>query len=106
MRTQCWKSKRTIFVVARGVAVLAVALYFPLSARSGGTVNSCTESDLNAALAGGGMVTFACDGVITLSGTKTLSTDTVLDGSGHSVTISGGNSIQPFIINGGVNVTL
>ena len=40
-------------------------------------------------MAGGGVVTFACDGTITLASTITNDYDTTLDGSGHQVTISG-----------------
>jgi len=50
------------------------------SALAGGTVNNCTETDLQIAMAGGGTVLFACDGTITLSGTITVSQKTVLEG--------------------------
>src|SRR5208282_2563531 len=59
-------------------------------------VTNCTEAALRAAIAGGGTVTFACDGTITLTNTITIATDTWLDGSGHQVTISGGNAVRVF----------
>ena len=45
------------------------------------------------------MVTFACDGTITLSNTLTVTWDTVLDATGHQITISGSNAVRVFISN-------
>jgi hypothetical protein len=47
-------------------------------------------------MAGGGVVTFACDATITLASTLTIETNLTLDGSGHQVTISGGNAVRVF----------
>lgn len=41
------------------------------TAHGGGVVAGCTELNLRAALKGGGSVTFACDGVISLAHTVT-----------------------------------
>jgi len=60
----------------------------PTSALASGTVTNCDQASLEAALAGGGNVTFACSGVIVLTNTINITTDTVLDGTGQSVTIS------------------
>jgi hypothetical protein len=60
-----------------------------------GTATSCTDEALNAALAGGGLVTFNCGpapvtiDISTGTGTKRIATDTTIDGAGL-VTISGG----------------
>ena len=62
--------------------------FFPFSISAGGVVTNCTEANLRAAMAGGGTVTFACDGVINLAATITNAVDTMLDGSGHHVSIS------------------
>ncbi|MGA2865423.1 MAG: choice-of-anchor tandem repeat GloVer-containing protein [Verrucomicrobiota bacterium] len=62
-------------------------------------VASCTQGALRAALAGPGPVTFACDGTITLTDTIEIGTNTVLDGTDHQVTISGGNLVQVFWVN-------
>src|SRR6266850_2143876 len=78
------------------VRILLATVSSPPMAHAGGTVANCTEADLDAALAGGGTVTFACDGTITVTGPKTISADTILDGAGHILTISGGNSVQLF----------
>ena len=62
----------------------------PWPARAGGVVTDCTEAALRTAMIGGGLVTFTCDGTITLTNTLTVSEDTVLDATGRQVTISGG----------------
>jgi uncharacterized repeat protein (TIGR03803 family) len=72
------------------------------SAGAGGAVQDCTEVALRAAMAGGGAVTFACDGTIVLSATITASTDVALDGAGHQVTISGGNAVRVFYVSSNV----
>lgn len=55
-------------------------------------------------MAGGGTVTFACDDTITLAVTITNTADTVLDGSGHQITISGGDTVRVFTV--ATNVSL
>jgi hypothetical protein len=65
---------------------------------AGGVVNNCTEADLRAAMAGGGTVTFAYNGTITLTSTITNTLDTVLDGTGRQITVSGGNSNRVFYV--------
>src|ERR1035437_9183696 len=71
-------------------------------ALAGGTVTSCDEASLRAALAGGGTVTFACNGTITLANTLVITNNTVLDASGHSMTLSGGNAVRLFYVEPGV----
>jgi hypothetical protein len=68
------------------------------SVLGGGTVYYCTESDLQAALTGGGTVLFACSGTITISNTITISQDTVLDANGQTPGISGGNAVRLFTV--------
>jgi len=88
---------RVVVTNSYGSTNSAVATLTVFSA-SGGVVTNCTEAALRAAMAGGGVVTFACDGTITLAATITNVTDTVLDGSGHQMTISGGGSVQVFSV--------
>ncbi len=82
--------------------VLALAVGMSLSGGlpvwAAGTVTVPTEDALSAAMAGGGTVTFACDGTITLGNTIVTLTNTILDGTGHQVTISGGGSVQVFYV--------
>jgi hypothetical protein len=73
--------------------------------RAAGVVTSCTETSLRTAMAGGGTVAFACDGTIILGSTITNSVNTVLDGAGHQITISGGNKVRVFTIDTNVTFT-
>jgi hypothetical protein len=75
------------------------------TAHAAGVVSTCDELNLRAALSGGGTVTFSCDGTIQLSSPITISSDTTIDGSGHTVAISG-NVSQVFIVNSGIIVTM
>lgn len=61
-----------------------------------------TEGELRAALAGGGRVIFACDGLITLSDHIVVATNAILDGVGRQVALSGSNATQIFHVNSGV----
>ncbi|MGD0945795.1 MAG: choice-of-anchor Q domain-containing protein [Candidatus Binatia bacterium] len=71
-----------------------------------GTSASCTEAALNSCLPGGGSfngtVTFNCGGsaTITVTATKTISSNTSIDGGGL-ITISGGNSVGVFSVSTG-----
>ena len=98
---------RTLIPISTSTILLVAAL-FPCAppVRAGGVVESADESSLRAAMAGGGTVTFATDGTIVLSRTLVITNDTVIDGSGHTVAISGNNSVRVFYINPGVQLTL
>ncbi len=87
--------------IGRSIALL---LLLPSAAWAGGVVTNCTEADLRAAMAGGGEVTFACDGTIVLANTISNTLDTVLDASGHQVTIIG--SGRAFHVTGDVHFTV
>ena len=88
------------------VALAAVVLLLPWTSGAGGVVTSCTEENLRTALTGGGTVTFACDGTITLANTISNLLNTVIDGSGHQITISGGNAVRVFYVATNVNFTV
>jgi hypothetical protein len=85
------------------LAVLMIVL--PLAVRAGGVVTIPTEANLRAAMAGGGLVTFACDGTIKLTSTITNEVNTALDASGHQITISGNDSVRVFFVNSNVSFT-
>jgi hypothetical protein len=71
-------------------ALIAIGLTPLMPAYAAGTVGtgtpeSCTEAALDAALAGGGLVRFDCGPpphTITVTATKTITTDTIVDGGG------------------------
>jgi hypothetical protein len=65
------------------IALISVGALTLSNAWAGGTVTNPTEAALRAALVGGGLVSFACDGTITLGATITNDADALLDGSGH-----------------------
>jgi hypothetical protein len=73
---------------------------------AGGVVSNCDEASLRAALAGGGAVTFACEGTITLAASLAITNDTSLDGTGHSVTLSGANLTRLLLVQPGVTLNL
>ncbi len=87
-------------------AVTSAPAILELMARGTTPVASCTEVALRAAMAGPGPVTFACDGTITLTNTLTISSNIVLDGSGHTITISGGNSVRLFTVSSNVTFSV
>jgi predicted outer membrane repeat protein len=86
-----------------GMLALALLLGSLLAARpthaagvvGNGTPASCTEAAFEAALAGGGTVTFNCGPnphTITITSRKTISSETTIDGNGRITLNGGGNS--------------
>ncbi len=74
--------------------------------KGAGTVTVADDAHLRSALAGGGTVAFACDGTITLTDTLAIAQDTVLDASGHSITVSGNNTLRIFQVAPGASLSL
>lgn len=73
----------------------------PTTVVGNGTPSSCTEAAFTDAVAKGGTITFNCGSspyTLTLTSTKTITSDTVIDG-GNIVTLSGGNSTRILSIN-------
>lgn len=68
-------------------------------------VVTCDETHLREAIAAGGTVTFACDGVIALSKTLHIEQNTVLDANGHAVTLSGHQTVRVLQVDNGVSFT-
>ena len=67
------------------------------------TITDCAnDSQLQAAAAAGGRIVFACSGNIGLSQAVTLSSNTTVDGTGQSVTLSAPGGNRVFFMNGGV----
>jgi hypothetical protein len=86
--------------------LMMASVWLPATAPAASkTVTECDQAHLEMALAGGGTVTFACDGTMTLSNTITIAADIVLDASGRMVTISGNGAVRVFQVNTGVNFT-
>src|SRR6516225_10196985 len=55
--------------------LISLLLLLPSLACAGGVVTNCTDAALRAAISGGGTVTFACDGTITLTNTIIVASD-------------------------------
>src|SRR5262252_3478066 len=87
-------------------AALLVALGFAWApvARADAIVTSCDEQSLRAAVNMGGLVTFDCVGIITLTSTIQVFVDTTISGTGH--VISGGDSVAVFAVQAGITLNL
>jgi plastocyanin len=75
-----------------------------------GTVSTCNENTLTNTVSGGGLVTFACSGVITLTAQIVITTNTTIDGSGQTIVLNGNNANRIFNVTAGtltlLNLTL
>jgi len=92
----------------RGVrGAVTLLLLLPMAGWAGGVVTNCTEAALRAAMAGGGVVTFACDGTVVLANTiSNVISGTTLDGSGHQVTITGNQAVRVFYVDTNITFTV
>jgi hypothetical protein len=81
------------------------ALMLSLDLRAG-NLTVCDESSLRAALAEGGTIKFGCDGTIVLASTLQVTSNTVLDGTGHNVVISGGDAVRVFFVSTNVSLSI
>ena len=90
------------------LCTIGINLAFPMPAKAAGTVGngdpmSCTESALDAALTGGGLVNFNCglsQVTIAITNQKIISANTTIDG-GNLITLDGGNTTRLFTVNAG-----
>lgn len=88
------------------LTVTILGLVLPFVSYGAGVVSTPTLAAFNSALSGGGAVTFACDGTITVTSPETISANTTIDATGHSIVISGGTNSQIFSVSSGVSLTL
>src|SRR5271157_2185028 len=82
----------------KALTIAALLIFLRGLSWATGTVTNCTDSSLRQTMDGGGTVTFDCDGIITLSGPILISKNTILDGSGHQITISGNHACRVFYV--------
>lgn len=87
------------------IATLAIG-FFKTQACAAGVVTTATETELRSALVGGGNVTFSVSGKITLANPLVITNDTVVDGNGQEVTLSGGSSVRVFTVDPNAKLTL
>ena len=101
------------FALHAMLAAIALFVFLPQRALAAGVVGdgtpgSCTETALDAALAGGGSVTFYCGNTlvaIPVTSQKLITADTTIDG-GERVTLDGNDATRLFYINTSVALTL
>jgi hypothetical protein len=102
-----------VHTVAFLVLVLSGMLFRPAPAFAGGVVGSgtpasCTEPALDAALGGGGTITFNCGAdpaTIVVTSPKVIASNTTIDG-GNLISISGGGMTRVFDVQAGASLTL
>src|SRR5262245_49591142 len=87
-------------VLARLGSLLLVLI--PLSTLADTVISNCTQQELEAALKLGGRISFACDGTIVLTNTLAVTTNAIVDATGHEVTLSGDNQVRIFNVSTGV----
>jgi len=95
--------KTSLFRYFPGLFITLLCL--PCIAFCSGVVNSADEAALRAALAGGGTVTFNCDGTIVLTGTLAIASSTVVNATGHAITLSGSNAVRLISVSSGVTAS-
>jgi hypothetical protein len=106
-------SKRLVLLIvanagALGLTVCVFLVFAPHAARADFVVAACTEAGLDAALAVGGNVSFACgpgDHVITLTAMKAVTRNVSIDGA-DVITFSGGGTTGLFSVTRGVTFEL
>jgi hypothetical protein len=96
--------KVTLRLLAFLLGVVWQMVSFP--AYSAGVVTTASQAPLMTAMSTGGTVTFGFNGTIYLTNTITVSNSTVLDATGQTVTISGSNAVQIFIVNPNATLVL
>ncbi|MFN8528291.1 MAG: choice-of-anchor Q domain-containing protein [Anaerolineae bacterium] len=100
-------SLRAAVVLVIGIAFSMTFPVYAAGVVGTGTAASCTEAALDAALSGGGTVTFNCGAAavtIPITGSKTISRSTTIDG-GDLITLDGGDFMLIFY-NAGSSLTL
>lgn len=87
---------RLLVGILTPLALVFGLLLLPQVAQAGGNVSTCDEASLDAALAGGGLITFTCGpATIVVTSQKLITGKTTIDGGGV-ITISGGNTTRIF----------
>ena len=100
------KSLKSLWMIVISLLTVIFSALGVTPAHAAGIVSTCDKTSLLAAISGGGTVTFACSGTITLTEPINISGNLTLDGAGQSVTISGGNAVNVFYIPAGSVLTL
>ena len=89
--------------------LLAVSAGNAQPVQAAGTVNSCSQAALMAAIGTGGVVNYsqACkSNPVVLTAEIVITADTTINANGYAVQISGGNAVRAFVVNAGATLTL
>jgi len=93
-------------IVCTAVLVTICVLTGP-TVRAAGLVTDCnSDSQLQTAVGGGGLVTFSCSGTILLSAGLTITANTTIDGAGQQVALDGQTQYTVFSVNSGVTLAV
>lgn len=100
----------TLLAVLLALFVAGATMLGAPVAHAAGTVTDCSKygpgaGTLQEALAGGGTVTFSCNGTIVVP-EIVINDDTVLDGAGQNVTLSGGDINRVLRVESGKSLTV
>src|ERR1051326_4063517 len=101
-RKRNWRNQ----VRSHASAIGALFLLLPPAAHADAVVRTPTEAALRTAMTGGGKVTFACDGTISLANTISNNVNVTLDATGRQISISGGNVVRVFCVDSNVTLNL
>jgi hypothetical protein len=97
-------------VFRSGLLAVLFNLQFSLGVFGAGTVTNTNDSGPGSLrtvlLGGGGTITIAVDGTISLASPLDVLSSVTIDASGHNVTISGGNAVRVFTINAPITVSM
>jgi predicted outer membrane repeat protein len=90
----------------RWISAAVFGLWATINNTTLAAVNVCDEASLRAAVAGGGNITFNCDGTIVLSSPLVITQNVTLNATGHNVTISGNDQVRIFEVGYGFSLHL
>lgn len=85
--------------------VLTVLTLVAFTSRSA-VVSNLTQRALQAAIINDGNATFSLSGTIVLTNTVRITQDTIIDGTGQNIVISGSNAVRVFFVTNSATLTL
>ena len=93
-------------IVCSAVLLTICVLTGPAASAAGLVTNCSSDAQLQAAVLGGGLVTFSCSGTILLSAGLTITANTTIDGAGQQVALDGQTQYTVLAINSGVTLAV
>lgn len=90
----------------RAALVAGILLKTALGCLGAVMVTSPDLAELRSAIEAGGIVRLAFDGTVTLPEAVTITKDTTVDATGHTVILDGGNTVRHFVVTNGATLRL